>query len=163
MSSDTKSSKARKISHETYVYIRQRRQDVLATELRNNEKHKNFQHNDPTMVKRGREYYESGFSLEEIDESLKQNNSFMNGYNWASHIAQCALDSYDLGFLYFLSGENLENAINIYINNEHFRNGYFDAKAQMMIDGINLDDIFTLFGDINTNQQNSNTIKKIRK
>ena len=163
MSSDTKSSKVKKISHETYVYYRQRRQDILATELKNKEKHKNFQHNDHLMVLKGREFFELGYSLDEIDDTLKSNNSFMNGYRWAEHIAQCSIDSYDLGFLHFLSGETLETAGEIYQRNEHFINGYNDAKAQTMIDGISLDDILNIFGKMNTKQQNSNSKSKIRK
>ncbi len=163
MSSDTKSSKARKISHETYKYSRYRRQETLATELRIKEKYKNFQHNDPLMVTKGKMHFEAGLSLEEADESLRNHNNFIAGYNWAKHIAQCALDSYDLGFLHFLSGEKLEDAIDIYRTNENFRNGYFDAKAQTMIDGINLDDILIIFDRIELRQQNSDTKKKIRK
>ena len=66
-------------------------------------------------------------SICEIPENMKENFSYVNGFNHAKRELKVQNDMYKMGQEYFLSGRNFDDANENYKNNAYFVQGFKDA------------------------------------
>ena len=76
---------------------------------------------------KGIEWFNSGLSLEDASEELRNNNSFCKGYARGEFESIQKKKLYDTGVEYFENGVVVEKLPKIYKDNEIFMNGYNDA------------------------------------
>lgn len=77
---------------------------------------------------RGIEWFNSGLSLEDAPEKLRNNNSFCKGYARGEFESIQKKKLYDTGVEYFDKGIDIEKIPNNYKENEMFMSGYNDAS-----------------------------------
>lgn len=73
-------------------------------------------------------------SLETIPENMKNNSSYVDGFNHAKRVLKIQKDLYEMGKKYFLGGMDINKVPKNYINNEYFMQGYNDAKNMEFVD-----------------------------
>ena len=91
---------------------------------------KNLEHKKVTNIdifNKGYEWFESGLSLEDAPEEMKNDFNFVNGFEKAKRVKKINENLETLGEEWFESGLSLENAPDNYINNPYFMNGYNTA------------------------------------
>ena len=130
------------MSHEKYKLIKQINQihgTQLDSEIREKQKKKNFDPNKQTndkMKYNGRKWCFDGHDLKDASEELRNNPSFVEGYEAAMNLN---IQSYDEGFRWFIDEKRLGISKTIpehYQNNIYWMQGYRDAVHQSLIDGI---------------------------
>lgn len=88
------------------------------------------------MLDKGVAFYEAGYSLDDASLELRENRSFIYGYERAKKIQDNRQEIYDLGVQKFIDGVHLKDISEVYRNNQDFIQGYMDAKAQSLIDNV---------------------------
>ena len=106
--------KAARESLQYYVSKDVRRKNAIGKHSYNNEEDK----------KKGIEWFNNGLSLEDASEDMRNNVSFVAGFNRAYRIKLVNDSLYNLGREYFDRGISLDNVPENYRNNEFFIAGY---------------------------------------
>ena len=90
-----------------------------------NDKYKDYRI-DNDAFQRGKQ---DGFneSLVDVPENMKNNFSYVSGFNYAKRQLKIQEDMYKMGQEHFLKGRNFEDANANYKNNKYFIQGYKDA------------------------------------
>lgn len=129
------------------------------------EKEKNFDPNkqvNDRMKAAGRKWCVNGNTLDDADESLRNNPFFVEGYE---AMMQINYDAYEEGFNWFIYKRNMENVPENYLNSKYFMQGYSDAVSQSLIDGIDWTNIHEEFSDdscFNLDDEFDSSVKKHR-
>lgn len=106
------------------------RQDVIARDVRNKNRKIDDRANDLKVFEQGSAWFNSGLSLDDADERLKNDKDFINGYNRAKRIKDVEISLYNLGMEYFNDGLGFELIPSVYQNNPVVIKGYEDAMAK---------------------------------
>ena len=94
---------------------------------------KNLEHKKVTDIdtfNKGVMWFESGLSLEDASDEMKNNFNFVNGYEKAKRMKNINENLEILGSEWFESGLSLDNAPTTYINNPYFMDGYNKANEK---------------------------------
>lgn len=111
--------------------LRKKSSDRVAADLREKEKkdnYKQFDKRDSYLFDKGIEWFESGLSLDDAHDDMKNNTNFVNGFNKAKRLNDINNMLYNDGKEFFRSGCKLENASDKMKNNKYFIQGYNDEK-----------------------------------
>lgn len=127
MSLQNQSSKSKAIRHKDYLYCRIRRQESIASSVREKQKHINYQPNDKDLFNHGEVWFNSGLSLDDADEELRNNINFINGFNRAKRIKNVETSLYELGVNFCKNGVSIEQIPENYRENATVLKGYEDA------------------------------------
>lgn len=107
------------------ISIQINRQNILADDLSREKKKDSIVYNfDKNNFNNGKFWFNEGFSLEEAPVDLKNNISFISGYNKAKRDRYVNNLAYQTGIEYRDNGVLFEEIPSIYINNPFFMNGY---------------------------------------
>lgn len=91
---------------------------------------KNLEHKKVTNIdifNKGYEWFESGLSLEDASDEIKNDFNFVNGFEKAKRVQKINESLEMLGVEWFNSGLPLEKAPDNYINSPYFINGFNTA------------------------------------
>ena len=88
---------------------------------------------DRNIFNDGITWFNEGFLLEEADESMQKNATFVNGYNHAKRLKEINAELENYGREWFLQGRNLEEANEKHSKHPAFIKGYNDAKNEAQI------------------------------
>lgn len=105
-------------------------QDRVAKDVKNKEKVGKVTTNDKKTFDTGSAWFESGLSLEDADEKLRNHPNFIAGYNYGKRIQYVNQLSYETGIEWFNKGILLEEIPENYRTNEYFMNGYNSCKGK---------------------------------
>lgn len=128
-------------------YDRENIQRRVAAHVRDENKKKNANYQvliDNKIRHQGKLFFESGLSLDEAPDEMRNNSVFVEGYVKARERKQ---EVYDLGVQSFINGVSFNDIPKIYQNNIDFMQGYNDALEHSMIDGIDWNNISREFLD----------------
>ena len=79
---------------------------------------------------KGIKWFNEGLTLEDAPEELRNNISFVNGFNYAYRIKLVNDTLYKTGIEYFERGISLIDVPEKYINNPYFMDGYNSCKGR---------------------------------
>ena len=88
-------------------------------------------YNNEMDRQKGLQWFNSGLLLDDAPEELRNNKSFIDGFNKGYRIKLVNDNLYDLGREYFERGISLEDAPKNYINNPYFIDGYNKAMKKI--------------------------------
>jgi uncharacterized protein YeeX (DUF496 family) len=108
-----------------------RRQDTIAKDVRDKNRKINDRANNVEVFRQGSAWFNSGLSLEDADEILRNDKDFISGYNRAKRIKDIEISLYNLGMEYFNDGISFELIPSIYQNNPIVIKGYEDAMTKV--------------------------------
>lgn len=112
--------------------LRKKSSDRVAADLREKERkenYKQFDKRDKDLFDSGIEWFNSGLSLNEAPEDMKNNTNFVNGFNKGKRLDDINKIIYNDGKEFFRSGAILEEASDRMKNNKFFIQGYMDEKS----------------------------------
>ena len=79
---------------------------------------------------KGIKWFNDGYTLEDAPEDMKNNVSFLNGYNYAYRIKLINDKLFELGVEYYNKGIALCNIPEKYSDNMYFMDGYNSCKTR---------------------------------
>lgn len=79
---------------------------------------------DKSIFDAGMEWFNNGFSLEDASDEMKNNHSFIDGFNKGKRLDAINKQLFELGRKWYLDGRNVEDAPDNYKNNKYFCDGY---------------------------------------
>ena len=106
------------------IYARSAAQERVAKDVKKKENAGKLTTNDRKTFDAGYEWFESGFTLEDADEKLRNHPNFIAGFNYGKRIQYVNQLSYETGIEWFNKGIKEEEIPDNYKNNEYFMNGY---------------------------------------
>lgn len=141
-------------------------QERIAKDVRENMKVANKDNYlDKKMIDEGVKFFEAGNLLEDASLELRENKSFIYGYERAIKIQENRQEVYDIGVQKYIDGVHLGEVSEIYRSNQDFMQGYMDAKAQSLIEGIdwkNIPDDFSDYNDFDIDYEDVGSHRKKR-
>lgn len=115
----------------TQIDAARRCSGILQSKVTNDIKQRNtankYDFKDDNYTK-GIEWFNSGLSLDDAPLEMKNNGSFIKGFQRGKTVKLVNDTLYDTGKEYYLNGILLENTPENYRTNEYFILGYNDAK-----------------------------------
>jgi len=100
-------------------------QSIVADNINNEKKKDSIVYNfDENNFNKGKLWFNEGLSLEEAPDNLKNNVSFVAGYQKAERVKSANELSFKTGIDFYDRGVPFEEIPKIYKNNEFFMNGY---------------------------------------
>lgn len=81
-------------------------------------------YNNSVDKDKGIQWFNEGLALDEAPEELRNNISFLNGFNYAYRLKLINDKLYELGIEYYNNGVPLYNIPEKYSENEYFLKGY---------------------------------------
>ena len=118
--------------HRSERYFRENRQSNLSSYLNMKKKIGTVNRMNEKARKLGENHYNVGHSLEEADDELRNDDSFIMGYNNAKRADEATDYMYDKGIEYFEKGIEVDKFPPIYANNPNFLRGYNEALRASM-------------------------------
>ena len=111
-------------------HIRENIQGRVAYDIHLKEKRNNIKDRfNPEILNAGKDWYESGFSLDEAPENLKINTNFVNGYERAKRLQDIEDDYFKRGMEAYLAGIPWDKIDDKDKQNTSFVFGYEDAMT----------------------------------
>lgn len=87
-------------------------------------------YNSPIDKEKGIKWFNDGYAFEDAPEDMKNNVSFVNGYNYAYRIKLINDKLFELGVEYYNKGIALYNIPEKYSDNMYFMDGYNSYKTR---------------------------------
>ena len=84
---------------------------------------------DKTIFNAGMEWFNNGLSLDDANEDMRNNNSFIEGFEKGKRLDAINKQLFELGKDWYLNGRNINDAPQNYINNKYFCMGYADEAT----------------------------------
>ena len=112
------------------IIARNSAQNRIAKDVKNKEKAGKVTTNDKKTFDAGFEWFESGLSLDDADEKLRNHPNFISGFNYGKRIQYVNQLSYETGIEWFNKGVLLDEIPENYKNNEYFMNGYNSCNGR---------------------------------
>lgn len=106
------------------IVARNASQNRITQDIRNKEKIGKVTTNDRKTFDDGVKWFESGLSLNEAPDKLKNSPNFIAGFENGKRTQYVNQLAYDTGIEYFKKGIKLEQIPENYRNNEFFMSGY---------------------------------------
>lgn len=120
-------------SDKYYKQVRENIQIRHSMYINNQQKMANpVEKNDFNIMKMGEKWYLDGYSLEDAPENLRNNMSFINGFNRSKRIQDVNDDFFMRGSKAYFDGINLAAIPENDLNNKSFMAGYEDAMTMSL-------------------------------
>lgn len=90
-----------------------------------------YGYNNPVDKEKGIKWFNDGFTLEDAPDDMRNNISFVNGFNYAYRINLINEKLFELGIEYYNKGIPLYNIPEKYSDNTYFMDGYNNAMKKI--------------------------------
>ena len=112
-------------------HLRNQKQLIIAAITSSKEKSSgDIKHIDQEIFKNGQEWFNCGLSLEDAPQSIRNNPSFIKGFERARRTQLVEDELYKVGIDFFKRGIPLSNIPEIYRNNDIVEHGYIAASKE---------------------------------